>query len=261
MMVYHNQGLDSVFEFLSQSPTKPLDFFSRPSEELKRKFRREELIITDPTDPNRNIASSISERAYRFAQHNAYQLLQEPSLAYFKMAPIPVLTSDEAKIKRDNYFVIEFQDQTGWHYTKTRDKLYRYFTKLQKFLSREASGEHRFGSVVFEEVFEAPVFVIALNVEKNEISKFYTRIGPPSDFPDEVDKFTKKHPNAYLRNGRYQVEIQRSFKNAGSAIQHFLANNTLSPKLTPISVSNQGTTLIGKQALWILKKAVQPFIP
>lgn len=260
MMVYHNQDLDSVFKFLSQSPTKPLDYFSRPSEVLKQRFRREELIITDPTDPNRNIASSISERAYRFAQHNAYQLLREPSLAYFKMAPIPILTSDEVKIKSDNYFVIEFLDETGWHYTKTRDKLYRYFTKLQKFLSREASGEHRFGSVVFEEVFEAPVFVIALYVEKNEIGKFYTRKGPPSDFPDEVEKFTKKHPNAYLRNGRYQVEIQRSFKNAGNAIQHFLSNNTLSPKLVPISVSNQGSTLIGKQALWILKKAVQPFI-
>ena len=261
MIVYHNQSLDSVFEFLSQHPPKPLDYFSRPSDELLQKFRREELIITDPTDPNRNIASSISERAYRFAQYNACQLLREPSPVFFQMEPIPVLTSDELKIKSENYFVIEFQDETGWHYTKTRDKLYRYFTKLQKFLTRESTGEHRFGSVVFEEVFEAPVFVIALNVEKKEISKSYTRIGPPSDFPDEVDEFTKKHPNAYLRNGRYHVEIQRSFNNAGNAIQHFLANNTLSPKLVPINVSNQGSTLIGKQALWILKKAVLPFIP
>ncbi|MFX0078560.1 MAG: hypothetical protein ACFE8O_04915 [Candidatus Hermodarchaeota archaeon] len=261
MIVYHNQSLDSIFKFLTQSPPKPLDYFSRPSDELLHKFRREELIITDPTDPNRNIASSISERAYRFAQHNACQLLCEPSLAFFDMAPIPVLTSDELKIKSDNYFVIEFQDETGWHYTKTRDKLYRYFTKLQKFLSREATGEPRFGSVVFEEVFEAPVFVIALYVEKKEISNSYTRIGPPSDFPDEVDKFAKKHPSAYLQNGRYHAEIQRSFNNAGNAIQHFLANNRLSPKLTPISVSNQGRAVIGKQALWILKKAVQPFIP
>lgn len=261
MIVYHNQSLESTFEFLSQFPPKPLDYFSRPSEELQRKFQRDELIIIDPTDPNRNIASSISERAYRFAQHNARQLLREPSFTFFKMTPIPVLSLDELKIKSDNYFVIEFQDETGWHYTKTRDKLYRYFTKLQKFLNREATGEPRFGSVVFEEVFEAPMFAIALSVEKNEISKSYKRIGPPSDFPDEVEKFTKKHPNAYLQNGRYQVEIQRNFNNATHAIQHFLANNILSPKLIPMSVSNQGTTLIGKQALWILKKAVQPFIP
>jgi tRNA nucleotidyltransferase (CCA-adding enzyme) len=260
MLVYHNQSLESVFEYLSQPAAKPLDYFSRPSEELQQKFRREVLIITDPTDPNRNIASSISERAYRFAQHNASQLLRTPSLSFFKMAPIPALTSDELKIKSEKYFVIEFQDETGWHYTKTRDKLYRYFTKFQKFLSREATGEPRFGSVVFEEVFEAPMFVVALNVENNEISESFTRVGPPSDFLGEVDKFTKKHPNAYLRNGRYYVEIQRLFKNADHAIQHFLANNTLSPKLTPISVSNQGRTIIGKQALWILKNAVQPFI-
>jgi tRNA nucleotidyltransferase (CCA-adding enzyme) len=260
MLVYHNQSLESVFEFLSQPSPKPLDYFSRPSKELQQRFRKEELIITDPTDPNRNIASSISERACRFAQHNASQLLRTPSPIYFKMTPIPVLTSDELKIECENYFVIEFQDKTGWHYTKTRDKLYRYFTKFQKFLSREATGEPRFGSVVFEEVFEAPMFVIALNVEKKEISESYTRAGPPADLLDEVDMFTKKHSNSYLRNGRYHVEIQRPFNNVDQAIQHFLVKNTLSPKLTPISVSNQGSTVIGKQALWILKNAVQPFI-
>jgi tRNA nucleotidyltransferase (CCA-adding enzyme) len=261
MIVYHNQSLESAFEFLSQPSPKPLDYFSRPSNDLLQKFRRESFIITDPTDPNRNIASSISERAYQFAQHNASQLLRAPSVAFFKMQPIPILISDEQKTISENYFVIEFQDETGWHYTKTRDKLYRYFTKLQKFLSREATGEPRFGSVVFEEVFKAPIFVIALYVEKNEVSETYTRRGPPSDFPDEVEKFTKKHSSAYLRKGRYHVEIQRTFKKADQAIQHFLANNTLSPKLTPISVSNQGSTLIGNQALWILIHAVQPFIP
>jgi tRNA nucleotidyltransferase (CCA-adding enzyme) len=260
MIIYHCRNYTSAFEFLSQPTPKTLDFFSQPPQKLTLKFRGETLIIIDPTDPNRNVASSISERAYRFAQFNANRFLQEPSASFFKWQPIPVLSSNDLERIGENYFVIEFDDKTGWHYTKTRDKLYRYFTKLQKFLSYEATGEPRFGSVIFEEVFEPPHFVIALFVEKHRISETFTRMGPPLDMPNDVEQFVKKHPDAYLQDGRYHVRVQRNFQRAKDAIQDFLINNKVSRKLTPISVSHRGSTLIGKQALWILRQAVQPFI-
>ncbi len=42
MIVYHNQNLDSVFRFLSQSPPQPLDYFSRSSDELLQKISKRE---------------------------------------------------------------------------------------------------------------------------------------------------------------------------------------------------------------------------
>lgn len=260
MIIYHKRNFDSAVEYLAKPSITPLDIFERTPQRLKSTFPNDLLIITDPTDPQRNIASSISERAYKYAQYNARQLLEKPSKSFFSMEPIPVFALDELKQLSPNYFVIEYHDDTGWHYTKTRDKLYRYFTKLQNFLSREPTGEPRFGTVFFEEVFEKPIFTIALYVEKDKISKKFKRIGPTLDFTEGVMQFKKKHPDAYLHNGRYQVDFSRPFTDAKQTLQHFLDNNKISPKLYLINITRNGSTRIGKQALWVLVKAVQPFI-
>jgi tRNA nucleotidyltransferase (CCA-adding enzyme) len=159
-----------------------------------------------------------------------------------------------------NYFVIEFQDQTGWHYTKTRDKLYRYFSKLSRFLSQESTGERRFGFVFFEELFREDTFVIALHIENAKLSRTFIRAGPPQNYVEGVDQFLARHPDAFLENGRYHIEIPRPFTNADQTLRHYLTENQISPKLRITNITREGSTVIGKQALWILIRAVQPFI-
>ncbi len=260
LLIHHHKTIDSALDFLTQDSPKPLDFFNREPDELKRMFSNDFLIIIDPTDPNRNVASSIANRAFRYARYNALKLLQTPEEAFFKRQPIPILTPKELKQLGLNYFVIEFEDRTGWHYTKTRDKIYRYFGKLVKFLKKEPTGEPRFKSVIFEELFHEGLFVIALKIEKPKLSPLYVRKGPFPEFTKGVKQFKEKHPNAYLQNGRYQVKIPRHFTSAEQALHHYLTKNQLSPNLPIIGISHQGTTQLGKQALWILTNAVQPFI-
>lgn len=260
MLIFHTQTLESAFEYLSNSKPKPLDFFNRSTTALERKFTPDFFIISDPIDPNRNIASSISKRAYTFTTHKARQLLKSPSIRFFERQPIPQLPLSELNQIESNYFVIEFQDQTGWHYTKTRDKLYRFFSKLSRFLNQEPTGEIRFGFVLFEELFHKDTFAIALFIEKDQLSRTFIREGPPEDYPEGVDQFLAKHPDAILENGRYHVEIPRVFTNAEQAVRHYLSENQISPKLSITNITRTGSTLIGKQALWILTRAVQPFI-
>lgn len=260
MIIYHQYNIERALQFLSKLKPDPLDNYNRSLSSLRARFPRKSLIITDPTDPNRNIAASISERAYRFTQHNAASLLENPSDSYFAMQPIPILSKNELQGLEPNYFVIEFVDETGWHYTKTRDKLYRYFTKLQKFFTREPTGEPRFGSVIFEEIFQEPFFAIALHIENAEISKTYTRIGPSPEFSQGAEEFMKKHPDAVLRDDRYQVEITRIFTRADQTLRHYIGVNPISPKLLLVDISHNGSALLGKQALWILTKAIEPQI-
>ncbi|MFW9830326.1 MAG: hypothetical protein ACFFD8_00910 [Candidatus Thorarchaeota archaeon] len=260
MIIYHHADIEGALKFLAQPQPEPLDIHNRSVSVLRKRFARELLIITDPTDSNRNIAASISERAYRFSQHKAASLLQNPTESYFAMQPIPILSIDELHLLGPNYFVIEFRDDTGWHYTKTRDKLYRYFVKLQKFLNREPTGEPRFGSTIFEEIFQEPYFAIALHVNRLDIGKSYKRVGPSPQFVEGTEEFLKKHPDAFLKDGRYQAEITRIFTNAEQAIHHFLTTNPLSKKLTLMNISNHGSTTLGKQALWILSNAILPYI-
>jgi len=213
MLVFHNGSFERALEFLRQPTSIALDYFDRPQRDLSELFRHNQLIIIDPTDPNRNIASSISERAYRYTAVNAGKLLANPQPNFFSMGPIPVLPPEELENLGKHYYVIEFHDKTGWHYTKTRDKLYRYFTKLQRFLSYEPTGEPRFGTVVFEEVYHHPFYAIALYVEKVNIKHSFTRKGPPVSYPQGIEEFKKKHPDALLKNGQYQASLPRTFTN------------------------------------------------
>ena len=160
-----------------------------------------------------------------------------------------------------HYYVIEFHDETGWHYTKTRDKLYRYFTQLGRFLSKEPTGEQRFGTVVFELVFHHPLFAIALFVENIELARIFSRKGPRAKYARGVEEFKKKHPDAFLKEGQYQVNLPRAFTNVDNALRYYLSNHQISTKLSLIDLTHFGTTQIGKQALWILTKAVQPYEP
>ncbi|MHA2426822.1 MAG: hypothetical protein ACXADB_02185 [Candidatus Hermodarchaeia archaeon] len=260
MLIFHTETFEAALEYLSYFEPKPLDFFNRSLDSLVQKFASDFFIISDPIDPNRNIASSISKRAYVFSTHMARRLLESPSIRFFDKQPIPQLSESELNQLEPNYCVIEFQDQTGWHYTKTRDKLYRYFSKLSRFLSQEPTGERRFGFVLFEELFHEEAFVIALYIENTELSRTFIRAGPPQDYVEGVDQFLARHPEAFLENGRYHVEISRPFTNADQALRHFLSENQISPKLRIINITRSGSTIIGKQALWILIKAVQPFI-
>jgi len=260
MLIYHRQSIVSALEMLEYLPTEPLDHFGRTKTNLRHAFPNELLIIVDPTDRNRNVASSISERAYRYARHQAAQVLQHPSQRFFLPSAIPVLPAQEEAHLEPNYFVVEYKDETGWHYTKTRDKIYRYFTHLCQFLKSEQTGEPRFGPSTFEEVFEKDVFAVALHVANSSISPSYTRVGPPPRLDDAVRRFCDTHPSAYLRNGHYQVELSRSYSVAEEAIEAYLARHPVAPKLHLLEATRAGTTLTGKRALWILKNGVLPFL-
>ncbi|MFX1473942.1 MAG: hypothetical protein ACFFCO_00475 [Promethearchaeota archaeon] len=151
ILIYHTHNFANALEELKRIPLKPLDYFGRPIPELRKRFQDDYLIIIDPTDPNRNLAASISKRAHNYARHLAAQLLANPDPVYFIPKDIPVLSLEEEKQLGKNYLIIIFEDETGWHYTKTRDKLYKYFNNLCNFLSYEATGEKRFGRCLFED--------------------------------------------------------------------------------------------------------------
>ena len=260
-LIYHTETLEGALSSLKQLSSTPLDYFGRPAKELKKLFRNDLLIIVDPTDPKRNLAASISGRAYRYVKHQAELALHDPSPRFFLPTDIPTFSAREERRLGPNFFVAEYRDETGWHYTKTRDKLYKYFGQLCRFLSKEPTGEKRFGHCLFEEILdeEEGLFAVALWVEHHSISPHYIRIGPPPRMLEASRRFCEKYPHAEIRDGRYQALIPRTFTRASEAIEHYLAAHPVSPNLRLIATSHVGTTKLGKQALWILKNAVMPF--
>jgi tRNA nucleotidyltransferase (CCA-adding enzyme) len=260
ILIYHTHNFVNALEELIQIPLKPLDYFGRSISKLREQFKADYLIIIDPTDPNRNLAASISKRSYNYATHLARQLFANPDPGYFIPRDIPLLSPKEEKQLGKNYLIAIFDDKTGWHYTKTRDKLYKYFGNLCSFLSHEATGENRFGKCLFEEVFIDRTFAIALQIEHPHIEPTFLRVGPPSELAEAVRHFLKKHPNAILKNGRYFTDIKRKFTDVEEAARYYLDEHVISPKLRLTHLSHTCTQKIGRKALWILRNAILPFL-
>jgi tRNA nucleotidyltransferase (CCA-adding enzyme) len=260
ILIYHFQNLVNALARLKHIPLETLDYFGRSTSELRKRFQDDYLIIIDPIDPNRNLAASISKRAHDYACHLATRLLSNPTPQYFMARDIPILSPHGEKHLTQNHMVITFEDNTGWHYTKTRDKLYKYFNNLCNFLSHEPTGENRFGQCIFEEVFSNNAFAIALHVEHPSLEPTFLRVGPPIDLDEAVQQFLRKHPNAIKQDGRYFADTPRTYTEVDEAVRHYLKEHVISPKLQLKSISQTGTQKIGKQALWILKNAVLPFL-
>ncbi|MFX1563108.1 MAG: hypothetical protein ACFFDP_07345, partial [Promethearchaeota archaeon] len=232
ILIYHWKNIENVLKNLKMLQSQPLDFFVRSDEELMQRFRKDLLVIIDPTDSKRNAAASISKRAYRYACYTASQVLQNPSPRFFLTKPIPILSPQKEAKLEPSYFVFEYEDETGWHYTKIRDKLYRYFTSLCRYLEWETTRVPRFGFSTFEGVFNGTTFAIALFVTHPLISQKYYRNGPPPNLKVAVRRFLQKHPTAFLHDDRYRVELTRPYIEAKAAIHQYLNKHTLTPKLS-----------------------------
>ena len=71
--------MNNLFKNFNKLHSKPLDFFNRTEQELRNvvHFQNDYLIIIDPVDKNRNVASAISERAYQYCNYKISEFLKD----------------------------------------------------------------------------------------------------------------------------------------------------------------------------------------
>jgi len=207
---------------LEQDPVDPLD---RKADELQKKpaFRDDHLFIIDPTDTERNVASSFSPRAYQWIKRRAARLMElsqggdrEALFQMFIEKPIPV-TPLPAWIS-GHAFSREFISDGTVHYTVLRDKLHRVCGEMIRALETERTGEDRFGKVLAEVLFENTHFCAGFIVENQEIGPSYTRRGPPVSIVEAVDRFKHDHPDAYEKDGYLWLDVARETSSASVAL-------------------------------------------
>lgn len=203
----------------------PLDPENRTLEELMKieGFQDDHLIIIDPTDTNRNAASSFDSRTVKWTNLRIEKLLgdikEEDSAAIIKQViekPIPV-SAPPSRIENHAH-VSEFKSDENVHYTILRDKLYSLGNKLQYLLEKERTGEKRFGRALFEVYFEEPIYSIAFLVESPNISKKYERRGPPIHLSEAVRNFKESHDRIIEKDGYVWTIEEREWTNASNLI-------------------------------------------
>ncbi|NVM54635.1 MAG: hypothetical protein HWN66_13100 [Candidatus Helarchaeota archaeon] len=260
ILILHFQEIKSLFSEFEELDKTALDFFNRPAQVLRKtdRFKNDFLIIVDPVDKNRNLAASISKRAYKYALFQMKRFLKSPSIQYFIKKPPQLPNSKILTNLLPHLVVIEFISDSTVHYTELRDKIYSACGSLRKLLESENTGEDRFGKTLFEVYFEGKIFTVVFYCERNLLTPTYIRRGPPKNKSKNVQIFCSKHPDAYYKDGFYYVSVERDFRQPLPFITNFFQGYKQIKGLKLSSISQKGTSLVGQRALSLMISCVLP---
>jgi tRNA nucleotidyltransferase (CCA-adding enzyme) len=91
LLIHHYENLQNLFSNFTTLKENPIDFHNRSINELKKiqHFQNDYIIITDPVDKNRNVASAISEKAYKYCKQRITEFLNNPNKDFFLIESIP----------------------------------------------------------------------------------------------------------------------------------------------------------------------------
>ncbi|MFX1303349.1 MAG: hypothetical protein ACFE9X_08335 [Promethearchaeota archaeon] len=266
LLIYYFEDITNLFYNFNELYKKPLDYYNRNKEELANipHFQNDYLIIIDPVDKNRNVASAISERAYKYCNHKIGEFLKKPSLDFFNIIPIQEANlSDKKDPILSHINIIELQNTNKEiHYTINRDKLYSLGESIKANGEKEFSHVERFGKIIFEVYFEddKEQYNLAIYCEKPHITNTYIRKGPPIRETKHAINFKKKNPGYFEKEGYLWVETSREFNKFFDFLNDFVKNK-IPDNFEVINISTAYNTKrsSGKKAITILKNMVLPF--
>ena len=147
------------------------------------------LIVEDPTDPRRNAAAAVDERAFR----TFTKLMDHIRSGRDERSIIAPIEPPYVRVVMHGSH--EKQDISFAQLRTIHDRLER---ELEPFGVRDAQW-HTNGS--WESRF---------SLERTELEPVQVRIGPPISIPDAVSAFTEHHPDAYEEDGRIIAQVERT---------------------------------------------------
>ncbi|MFX1311761.1 MAG: hypothetical protein ACFFHD_03985 [Promethearchaeota archaeon] len=265
LLIYYFEDIINLFKNFNDLKNKPLDYYNRTLDELKQivHFQNDYLIIVDPIDKNRNVASAISEQSYKYCNYIISQFLKVPNIRFFETKPIPEIDlSNSNNPLFPKMFILELKNKNEEiHYTINRDKLYSLGESIKANAEREFSHTERFGKVLFEVYFEDNTndYNIAFYCEKPTISQTYIRRGPPLTEEKHAVNFKRKNPKYFEKNGFLWVNTMREFNEFSVFLKEFIKNK-IPENFDVVNISSAFNTITssGKKAITILKNIILP---
>ncbi|MCP4762259.1 MAG: hypothetical protein GY870_10800, partial [archaeon] len=221
LLIYHFGDIWNLFKNFDKLPSLSIDYFKRDEKELRKleRLQNDLLLIMDPTDKKRNVAASISPRAWIYCNFIVQKFLKNPNPDFILNSIIPKNIEIEVERKKndfdEHYVVIEVEQNTDEHYTKIRDKLYSLGETLTNIIIRENNGAPRFSDLNYSIYFNPPskIFSIALYTTKPNIDEKYLRKGPKADGGHHHQNFKEKHEDMFEKEGYCYINQQRKFTN------------------------------------------------
>jgi tRNA nucleotidyltransferase (CCA-adding enzyme) len=266
LLIYYYRTINDLFNDFDKLPSRSLDFYKRDMSILRKitHFQNDKLMIIDPIDKNRNVASAISEKAYYYCNHRIKEFLKNPRKDYFEVQDIPQadLGNFNDNLLKKIYLVELKNTSDDIHYTINRDKLYSLGDSIVANGEKEFTHAERFGKILFELYFEevSQEYILVFYCNKPHISRTYTRKGPPISESFHASKFKKKNKDFFAKKGHLWVETKRDYNNFSLFLKNFVQSKLPDNfEVLNISKSFNAQTISGRKAITILRKMILPF--
>ncbi|MEM0026781.1 MAG: CCA tRNA nucleotidyltransferase [Ignisphaera sp.] len=194
--------------------------------ECRNRFRNDVLVIVDPVDANRNVASALSLKNFAMFKLLARLFLENPSENFFEMKIDEVSEEYNQKILRNRifdeglcYIAIKF-DVTK----KIPDVVWGQIRRIHNSI-RNTLNEYGFRCTYIDSWVDPALSKAITIVELYECREYEYHIGPPAYDPNAVD-FLIKNRHAVIgpwidENGRL-VCIRKRRKNPEDIVKEVL---------------------------------------
>jgi len=222
LILHHKSFTETLHAFARYTQRITIDiegYYAGREKELQLLFS-EPLVIVDPVDKGRNVASAVQSQKLYTVVGAARAFLKTPSAKFFYPPKISALSAEALKSKLENrgsslIFLtlgnIEAVPDVLWGQLYRTQRSLRKLAELNDFkVLRDAvwSNENALNVFVFE-------------LEQHVLPSVKKHLGPPLERKKECEKFLSKYAHndgvvsgPYIEEGRWVVELRRKVTDA-----------------------------------------------
>jgi tRNA nucleotidyltransferase (CCA-adding enzyme) len=217
LLVIHLGSFEEVLErAVAWESGEVLDLVGKADPEALRERFKESLIVPDPVDPGRNVASAVSETSFWKLTAAAQAYLKEPKRVFFFPDVAPVEISrllDEIRERESSLLFVVVEDGE----VEVPDILWGQLYKSERTISGflENSDFRVMRSAVWSDEESRHVFVFEL--EEAVLPGVVRRMGPPVGMEESGRRFVESHKGAedtvsgpWMEGRRWWVEVRRT---------------------------------------------------
>lgn len=189
--------------------------------ELRKKFKQESLRVIDPVDPERNVASVLTEENYARFIHLAWKFRQNPGIDFFTEKE-PSYTDFELKQEiqgRGSFIVLSFPRPEG-----VEDIIYPQMRKTEeKFRKNLDNRDFRVHTSGFHIGDEDARIFFELDPKLPEI----VEVKGPSVFhgEDHLAQFSSKYDNTFIQDDRLWAKTEREFTDVKNYLDYVISGD------------------------------------
>ncbi len=228
LLIIHYQGFLSLARAASQWGKRVVidleKHWSNPLKELNKSKLESPLVVVDPLQPDRNASAALSVEKFELFKTRCKEFLQSPSEEFFKPKKLS-LKELKRKAGEDELIVLEV-----WGYKNKEDVLGCKLRQVHEYVYKKLL-EQEWGVVESDwelvrkksgKGLEKELHMLSYFIVSKEGEPYIERQGPPLHLKEEVKRFTKKHPNAYVRGGRVYAKVKKKHSTPEGLVQDCL---------------------------------------